>query len=122
MTQTCPYQKPRYLTEDQKANCYATNRGWVLLYPNGKYDIIESIAGLDVKIAEWEKATGIDTPVNDLPVELKSAKQKHDRKSQEIEVELAVVNREIKEVEKKITKEEKKAVSKKQEKEDKDAE
>ena len=121
MTAKCPYQKPRYLTEEQKTNCYATNRGWVLLYANGKYDIIESIAGLDVKIAEREKATGVDTPVNDIPVELQSAKQKHDRKSHEIEKELKVVTSVLKDVEKKIAKEEKKIAPKKQEKEDKDA-
>lgn len=56
----CPYQKPSYLTDTEKSNCYATNRGWVILKPNGKYDIVESIAGLDVKIADWHKANEID--------------------------------------------------------------
>lgn len=100
--QTCPYQKPSYLTEDQKKNCYATNRGWVILYPNGKYDVIESIAGLDSKISNWENQTGQNSPVNDIPEPLQLAMKKHDKSI--LERQLEITKREIKEVEKKIAK------------------
>lgn len=103
----CPYKKPSYLTEEESKNCYATNRGWVILKPQGKYDIVESIAGLDDKIKNWEKANGIDTPVNDIPKEFKLAMKKHDKTVLEHELEvvkgqLAEVSKEIAKVEEKL--------------------
>lgn len=98
----CPYKKPSYLTEEESKNCYATNRGWVILKPHGKYDIVESISGLDDKIRAWETANGIDTPVNDIPKEFELAKKKHDKSV--LEHELEVVKGQLKEVETEIKK------------------
>lgn len=98
----CPYKKPSYLTEQESQNCYATNRGWVILKPHGKYDIVESIAGLDDKIKAWETANGVDTPVNDIPKELQLAVKKHDKTVLEHEIE--VVKGQLAEVIKEIAK------------------
>lgn len=98
----CPYKKPSYLTEQESQNCYATNRGWVILKPHGKYDIVESIAGLDDKIKAWETANGVDTPVNDIPKELQLAVKKHDKTVLEHEIE--VVKEQLAEVIKEIAK------------------
>ena len=40
-------KKPVWLTEEQKKNCYATKRGWVLKHPNGIEELLVSIPGLD---------------------------------------------------------------------------
>lgn len=61
-----PYQKPRYLTEAEKENCYATNRGWVILKPHGKYDVVESIADLDQKIKAWNEANEVEHSVQEI--------------------------------------------------------
>lgn len=98
----CPYKKPSYLTEQESQNCYATNRGWVILKPHGKYDIVESIAGLDDKIKAWETANGVDTPVNDIPKELQLAVKKHDKTVLEHEIE--VVKEKLAEVVKELAK------------------
>lgn len=55
-----PYALPGYLSEEEKKNCYATNRGWILLKPNGKYEIVVAARDLDVKIKEWSLANGVE--------------------------------------------------------------
>ncbi|HET8685547.1 MAG TPA: hypothetical protein VFM18_02645 [Methanosarcina sp.] len=99
----CPYQKPSYLTETEQSNCYATNRGWVILKPNGKYDIVQAINGLDDKIAEWHK-------VNDVEREPQPVKEEHTKAHanlkktvvQEKLEQLAEVKEKIKKVKKEI--------------------
>lgn len=70
-------QKPEYLTPEESANCYATNRGWVILKPNGKYDIVEAIRDLDKRIAaekEADSTVASDVkPVSEAPEELTQA-------------------------------------------------
>jgi len=100
----CPYTKPAYLNEHDAKNCYATNRGWVILKPHGKYDVIESIMGLDDKIKAWEKENGVDTPVNDIPEEFNRSVKKLNKTILEEELEhvhvrLANLNEEIAKVE-----------------------
>lgn len=38
--------KPKYLTEEEKANTYATKAGWVYKQPNGTEEILVAIGGL----------------------------------------------------------------------------
>lgn len=99
----CPYQKPSYLTETEQSNCYATNRGWVILKPNGKYDIVQAINGLDDKIAEWHKANDVERDPQ--PIKEVHAKAHANLKKtvvQEKLEELAVVTEKIKKVKKEI--------------------
>ena len=42
--------KPSWLTEEQKKNCIATNRGWVLKNKNGTEELLVAIRGLDVEV------------------------------------------------------------------------
>lgn len=115
----CPYKKPNYLSETDARNCYATNRGWVVLKPNGKYDIVESIGNLDSKIKAWHEANGQSEFVQDDVQE--EVKQAHTNllKSKELAASLADVKSELKEIEQEIDKQEK-AAEKKEEKEKKD--
>lgn len=101
----CPYKKPAYLNELESKNCYATNRGWVILKPQGKYDVIESIMGLDDKIKIWEKDNKVDTPVNDIPVEFARSVKKLNKTILEEELEhlhlqIKLVDEKIEEIEK----------------------
>ena len=38
--------KPKYLTDEEKKNCYATADGWVYKHPNGKEEILVAIGNL----------------------------------------------------------------------------
>ena len=38
--------KPKYLTAEEKKNCYATADGWVYKHPNGKEEILVAIGNL----------------------------------------------------------------------------
>lgn len=87
----CPYQKPSYLTEEEKKNCYATNRGWVILKPHGKYDVVESIADLDVKIAAWHDDNKVDQEVQSIPEELQSAYAKS-KKTASVEIQEKLID------------------------------
>lgn len=101
-----PYQKPAYLTETEKNNCYATNRGWVILKPNGKYDIVESIANLDVKIKEWHESNKVEFIKPEIKAEHVEALTKANKsvvsetyaKLEAVKVELAEVNSKIEEI------------------------
>lgn len=105
-----PYKKPSYLSEDEQRNTLATSRGWVLLQPNGKYQVVEAIRDLDVKIAEWEKSVGAvaaEPVVLDESLHLALANSKRTKVEvlQEtlgkVKAELAEVKAEIKKVEEK---------------------
>lgn len=98
---TCPYTKPAYLTETEKKNCYATNRGWVILKAHGKYDVIESIADLDIKIADWHKANGVDHSPEEIKEEHKIAHTRLSRKAI-LEEKLAVAVAEIEKINEKL--------------------
>ena len=100
---SCPYQKPSYLTEDQKKNCYATNRGWVILMPNGKYDIVESIADLDSKIAKWHEDNDIKHDKQEVAEDHKQAHANLSRvvleqRLEQAQTEIKVVKEKIKKV------------------------
>lgn len=96
----CPYQKPAYLTDDQKMNCYATNRGWVILNANGKYDVVESIKNLDQKIASWHSENESEHKPEPIKEEHKQAHANMNRVV--LEQRLEEVKQEIKKVDKKI--------------------
>ena len=97
-----PFKKPSYLSQRDAENCYPTSRGWVVLYPNGKYDIVQTYKNLDTKIKEWEAANGVtESKVKEVRPELKVAKAKF-LKSAQLQEQLDVVREELAEVTAKI--------------------
>jgi hypothetical protein len=99
-----PFKKPSYLSQRDAENCYPTSRGWVVLYPNGKYDIIQTYKNLDTKIKEWEAANGVtesESEVKEVRPELKVAKAKF-LKSAQLQEQLDAVREELAEVTAKI--------------------
>lgn len=111
---TCPYKKPSYLSEKDARNCYATNRGWVVLKPNGKYDIIENIGNLDGKIQAWYEANGkSEFKQEPIPEELKPAMTNLTR-VKELEAAIKEVRAQIEEIEKEIPQIDKKEIREEQ--------
>lgn len=53
-----PFNPPEYLPSDVRANVFATPKGWVLLHPNGKYEILAAIKNLDSRLDTFEVAAG----------------------------------------------------------------
>ena len=97
-----PFKKPSYLSQRDAENCYPTSRGWVVLYPNGKYDIVQTYKNLDTKIKEWEAANGVtESEVKEVRPELKVAESKF-LKSAQLQEQLDVVREELAEVTAKI--------------------
>jgi len=43
---TSDESKPKYLTTEEKKNCFATQAGWVYKHPNGQEEVIVAIRGL----------------------------------------------------------------------------
>lgn len=43
--------KPKYLTDEQKEQCYATGAGWAIKRPDGEEEILVSIRGLSTRLA-----------------------------------------------------------------------
>ena len=101
-----PYQKPKYLTETEKTNCFATNRGWVILKPHGKYDIVESIADLDNKIKNWHEVNDVEFSPDLVKEEHQIAFSKVNKsvvsetyaKLEEVKAELKVIDAKIEEI------------------------
>lgn len=97
-----PFKKPSYLSQRDAENCYPTSRGWVVLYPNGKYDIVQTYKNLDTKIKEWEAANGVtESEVKEVRPELKVAEAKF-LKSAQLQEQLDAVREELAEVTAKI--------------------
>lgn len=97
-----PFKKPSYLSQRDAENCYPTSRGWVVLYPNGKYDIVQTYKNLDTKIKEWEAANGVtESEVKEVRPELKVAESKF-LKSAQLQEQLDAVREELAEVTAKI--------------------
>lgn len=47
---TTDESKPKWLTEEEKANCYATPAGWVYKQPNGTEEILVAFRGLATEL------------------------------------------------------------------------
>ena len=102
-----PFKKPSYLSERDAANCYATSRGWVVLYPNGKYDIVQTYKNLDTKIKEYESQAGVpetESVIQPVRPELELAQSKFSRVIQ-LQAELDKVREQLSEVTEQIQEE-----------------
>jgi hypothetical protein len=42
-------QKPNWLTDEEKENCFATSAGWVLRHPDGTEELLVAVAGLSLE-------------------------------------------------------------------------
>lgn len=49
-TSTADESKPKYLSEEEKANTYATNRGWVYKRPDGTEELLVTARGLETSL------------------------------------------------------------------------
>lgn len=61
------YTKPKWLSEKQKENTFATNKGWVLRSDSGSEELLVSIADLKNKL-DSEKSADVIVATEDVAI------------------------------------------------------